>query len=147
MNGLDEAIQQFELSKRLWLIFATTQMEWFGKTVTQEMKDQPPLGHPPGGPHPQGGAEPVFGQDAYIDQTGYLTRSIGYTVSLWQAHHAVLAVFATAPYADAVEFGTTHSRAYPFFWPVFTKYLPQLEERMQEAAERAIGQAVNRHAN
>lgn len=146
MAGLDEAIQQYEMAGKLWLLFATTQMEWFGKTVTEEMVNQPPFGHPWGGPHPGAGEQPVFGQHAFIDHSGYLARSIGYTIELWQGQRAVISVFATAPYADAVEFGTTHSRAYPFFWPVFMKYLPQLEGRMQEAAERAIATAANRGA-
>lgn len=147
MQGLDEAIRQYELAGRLWLIFATTQLEWFGKTVTTEMKEQPPLGHPPGGPHPLSRDEqPVFGEHAYIDRTGYLTRSIGYTIDLWQGHRAVVSVFALAPHADAVEFGTMRSRPYPFFWPVFNKYLPQLEERLHEAAERAVATAANRAA-
>ena len=144
MTGHDLAIDNLQLAKHLMLIYCQVQLDWFGRTVIDEMQKQPPLGHPPGGPHPPDGELPVFGEHAYIDRTGYLTRSMGYTVELWQGHRATVSVFALAPYADAVEYGTTHSRPYPFFFPVFYKYLPILHARLQAAAERAFNDAANR---
>lgn len=139
--GIDEAIQRADRLQRLFLIYVNAQLDWFGETVTTEMK----RGHPPGGPHPEVPGElPVFGEHRYIDQTGALTRSIGFTIEQWSNFTIRVHVFAMMPYAIAVEMGTPTSRPYPFFWPVFYKYVPLLMERVRLAVAQAFDEAKDR---
>lgn len=94
-----------------------------GERATLEMH----AGHPPGGPHPGPGETPQYHEHAYIDRTGWLTESVGFHIEQvfpWDPSTGAaprlptLLVYATAPYAEAVEHGVPgHSRAYPFFWP------------------------------
>jgi hypothetical protein len=93
-------------------------MEWFGKTVSEAAKDD----------HP------------YEDHTYVLTRSIGYTVESWSAKTVQVNVYAMAPYAEAVEYGTAKSRAYPFLFPQFYRFLDPLQVKLQNAVNRAISE-------
>ncbi len=80
-------------------------------------------GHPPGG-HPA----------QYEDRTGLLTASVGWSIEAMPSWNPAtgsaaklpsLYVFAKAPYADLVEYGTPKSRAYPFFWPAVERTLAE----------------------
>lgn len=76
-------------------------LEWYGKTATDEMREQ----------HDRDAHE----IQRYINRTYYLTTSIGYDVEKAGGSWRVR-MFAPPYYAEAVEFGTPRSRAYPFFW-------------------------------
>lgn len=78
-------------------------LEWYGKTATTAMKDK----------HDADAHE----IQRYINRTYYLTTSIGYDVVKLGAEIWRLRMFAPPFYAEAVEYGTPRSRAYPFFWP------------------------------
>lgn len=137
--GIDEAIARADYAQRLFLLYVGEQLDWFGASATKEMRQ----GHPPGGPHPNPGEMPIFGDHRYIDRTGQLTRSIGYSVEQWNNFKAIVLVFAMAPYAEKVEQGEPNkSRPYPFFYPVFYKYLPILMARIPAAVERAFADAI-----
>lgn len=117
-------------------------LHWFGETAVEFMKD----GHPPGGPHPAGKDLPVYGENRYIDDTGWLTDSIGYTIEpyhTWTPGEGLasalptLRVFATAPYASAIEFGVPgHARPYPFFWPTIELLLPEASAKIAAVMEQ-----------
>lgn len=111
-------------------------LRWMGNTASERLKQ----GHPPGGPHPGPGELPVYGTHAYIDRTGWLTASMGFTLEPYRTWDPktgtasalpTLYIFATAPHADAVEWGVPgHSRPYPFFWPLIEELLPLAMERV-----------------
>jgi hypothetical protein len=113
-------------------------LKWLGETAVEKMREN----HPPGGPHPGPGETPVYGEHAYIDRTQWLTDSIAYTLEAWAPWDPksgtasalpTLTIVATAPHADAVEFGVPgHSRAYPFFWNSIEELLPQASEKLAE---------------
>jgi hypothetical protein len=119
------AIQQWMANVEMFALYhqkAIDMLARLGAAAVETMKS----GHPPGGPHPPDGEMPVYGDHAYIDRTGWLTDSIGMEFEppgQWDPTAGpapplpTLWLFATAPYADAVESGTPHSRPYPFFWP------------------------------
>jgi hypothetical protein len=117
-------------------------LRWLGETAVERMKE----GHPPGGPHPSPGETPVYGDHAYIDRTQWLTDSIGFTLEplkSWDpatgtaSTMPTLFLFATAPYASAVEYGVPgHSRANPFFWPTIEELLPVAAARLEYIVAR-----------
>lgn len=117
-------------------------LRWFGETAVETMKS----GHPPGGPHPPDGEMPAYGENAYIDRSGWLTDSIAYTLEPFQTWSPsdgsasalpTLTIVATAPYADAIEFGVPgRARPYPFFWPTITVLLPEAMSRLADVMER-----------
>lgn len=109
-------------------------LELFGDRAVQTIKNQPPQGHPPGGPHPGPGELPVFGRHAYIDRTGYLSQSI----TSHRLGDRRLQIMASAPYAEDVEYGTPRSRPYPFFWPVVHELEPTFEPAIGQAVEDAL---------
>lgn len=118
VTGIDEALARLDGIQQRLRLFITIELEWFGRTVTQEMV----LTH------------------SFQNVTGRLERSIGYSVEQWTANAVVLNVFATAPYAQAVEEGTPTSQPYPFFWPTFYKWLPELQLRLQKAVDAAFAE-------
>lgn len=119
MEGLDEMIERVGgLSQQIKLNL-TVELEWFGRTATQEM----------------------ITQHEFINRTGRLERSIGYHIEVVN-DHLQLHVYALAPYAVAVEEGVPgHSRPYPYFWPAFYKHLPELMERLDAAVHSALEDA------
>jgi hypothetical protein len=119
LTGLDEAKLAAEIAERLMLQYVEAELEWFGQTVSQDAKED----------HP------------YQDRTGELTRSIGFTVESWAMNRIQVNVFATATYAEAVEFGTSKSRPYPFLFPKFYLHLDELQFRIQAAVNKAIADA------
>jgi hypothetical protein len=121
VTGIDQAIRGADAAEKLYRQAIAETLEWFGKTVSQEVKDD----------HP------------YIDRTGVLTRSVGYSVESWRGKFLVVNVFATATYAEAVEYGTSRSRPYPFLFPKFYKYLDELQQRLQIAVNAAIAAGGN----
>jgi hypothetical protein len=90
---------------------------------------------------------PVYGKNAYIDRTGWLTSSVGYSLESmpsWDPSQGTapafptLTIYATAPHADAVEYGVPgHSRPYPFFFPLLYELLPELTARIEGVMARA----------
>lgn len=124
-------------------------LQWLGETAVEKMKE----GHPPGGPHPGPGELPVYGEHAYIDRTQWLTDSIGYSIepySTWDPTTGTasalptLLIFATAPHADAVEYGVPgHSRPYSFFWPTVEELLPVAAARIADLMDRYNGMTEN----
>jgi hypothetical protein len=77
-------------------------LEWYGKTATDQMKEQ----------HDRD----AHAIQRYVNRTYYLSTSIGYDVArvsdgMWRVR-----MFAPPFYAEAVEYGTPKSAAYPFFW-------------------------------
>jgi hypothetical protein len=70
----------------------------------------------------------------FQNRTFQLEHSIGFS----QDEDVSVTVFAMAPYASQVEFGVPgHSRPYPFFWPVWFKWLTLLEEKLKDDWPRA----------
>jgi hypothetical protein len=115
-TGIEETIARLDGIARQIAINVSEVLDWFGRTVTEEMQ----------------------ADHTFQNITGRLERSIGYTVESWSAGTVQANVFAMAPYAQAVEEGTPTSRPYPFFWPVIYKYLPELQERLQKAVTAAF---------
>lgn len=117
-------------------------LRWLGEAAVEKMKE----GHPPGGPHPGGGEMPVYGENAYIDRSSWLTASIGFSLEpmrTWDPFTGTastlptLLLFATAPYASAVEYGVPgHSRPYPFFWPTIEELSPLAAARCEHIVEK-----------
>lgn len=116
LTGIDQAIAGVDKVFELYFLYISQELDWFGKTVSEEAKND----------HP------------YMDHTFTLTRSIGYTVEGWTGRTVQVNVFATASYAGEVEFGTSKSRAYPFLFPKFYLYLGELQNRLQAAVNRAF---------
>lgn len=115
VTGIEETLARIDSLERQILLNVAIELEWFGRTVTDEM----------------------VADHTFQNITGQLERSIGYTVESWSAGTIQANVFAMAPYAQAVEEGTPTSRPYPFFWPVIYKYLPVLQDRLQKAVDLA----------
>ncbi|XES76374.1 MAG: HK97-gp10 family putative phage morphogenesis protein [Candidatus Bathyarchaeia archaeon] len=65
-------------------------------------------------------------------RTGRLKTSIYARTQEWQAQ-----VGATAPYAAAIELGSSSRRARPFLQPALQKRLPELERTLRQAIESA----------
>ncbi|MCW4017363.1 MAG: HK97 gp10 family phage protein [Candidatus Bathyarchaeota archaeon] len=65
-------------------------------------------------------------------RTGYLKNSLYTRVQDWQVQ-----IGARAPYAAAVERGTSNRGARPFLQPAVQKRLPDLERVLREALESA----------
>lgn len=116
VTGIEEVFDRLDSLERQIQINVAIELEWFGRVTTEEM----------------------VATHTFQNITGRLERSIGYTIESWSAGHIQANVFALAPYAQAVEEGTPTSRPYPFFWPVFYKYLPELQERLQKAVSLAF---------
>lgn len=116
ITGIDQAIRGVDKAQELLLKYVAEALDWFGKTVSEAAKED----------HP------------YQDRTGELTRSIGYTVESWNGRTAQVNIFATASYAESVEFGTSKSRAYPFLFPQFYRFLDVLQVKLQDAVNRAL---------
>jgi hypothetical protein len=116
ITGIDQTIRGVDAAEKLYQQAIAETLEWFGKTVSEEVKAD----------HP------------YIDRTGGLTRSVGYTVESWRGRFIQVNVFATMPYAEAVEYGTSRSRPYAFLFPKFYKYLGELQQRLQIAVNAAL---------
>jgi hypothetical protein len=118
-------------------------LRWFGEQAVTIMKEA----HPPGGPHPAMGELPVYPAHKYIDRSGWLTDSIGFTLEPFQVWEPgagsapalpTLTIFATAPYAVAVEYGVPgHSRPFSFFWPTIERLLPEAAERIAAIMTKA----------
>lgn len=115
-TGIEETIARLDgLEKQVALNVAEV-LRWFGDTVTQEM----------------------IATHTFQNITFRLEQSIGFTVESWAAGRIQVNIFALAPYAQAVEEGTPSSRPYPFFWPVFYKWLPELQPRLTAAVDAAF---------
>ena len=115
-TGIDDALDRLDGLERAIRLAIVVELERWGRVVTEEM----------------------IQTHSFQNITGRLERSIGYTVEEWRSNAVVLTVSALAPYAEAVETGTPNSRPYPFFWPSFYKYLPDLEPRLAAAIAEAI---------
>ncbi len=115
VTGIEDTLARLDGLERQIATNVAAELEWFGKTTSEEM----------------------VATHSFKNITGQLERSIGYTVESWSAGKILVNVFAMAPYAQAVEEGTPTSRPYPFFWPVYYKYLPELQERLQKAVDAA----------
>jgi hypothetical protein len=116
VTGIDQAIRGADAAEALFIKAIEADLEWFGETVSTDAKKD----------HP------------YIDRTGELTRSIGYTVESWRGRILQVNVFATASYAEAVEYGTARSRAYPYLFPKFYQYLDALQAKLKVSVNAAI---------
>ena len=69
--------------------------------------------------------------------TGELRRSIG--VHIARSDKGVTgAVYASAPYAKAVELGTLKSRAQPFLYPAYRENAAQIKSALQMQLRRAL---------
>ena len=119
LEGVDQAKLGAEHLQRTMIPHVEAAMDWFGRTVVAEAKAD----------HP------------YQDQTGALTASIGYSLTK-SVVGPVVTVFATVPYADAVEFGTATSRPFPFLFPKFFDLLPEALLRMHIAFNAAFEEAA-----
>jgi hypothetical protein len=91
----------------------------------------------------------VFGEGAkdemvrthtFQNRTFRLEGSIDYDVIGFEGSgQPHVTVFALTSYASQVEFGVPgRSRPYPFFWPVFYKWLALLEEKLKDDWPRAF---------
>ena len=119
VEGLDAAISRMDGLRQQLILNMTVALEWFASTVTNEM----------------------ITQHSFQNRTGRLERSIGYTLNMVD-NQLQLQVFALAPYAVAVEQGVPgHSAPYPFFWPTFYKWLPDLYLKLEEGVESALSLA------
>jgi len=125
VTGIEEVLNRLDSLERQILLNVAIELEWFGRTVTDEM----------------------VADHSFQNITGQLERSIGYTIESWNLGTIQANVFAMAPYAQAVEDGTPSSRPYPFFWPVIYKYLPVFQERLQRAVDLAYEAFGERRAS
>ena len=72
---------------------------------------------------------------SFQNRTFRLEGSIDYDVTL-----SAVTVFALTEYASEVEFGVPgRSRPYPYFWPVWYKWIAMLEEKLTDDWPRALG--------
>lgn len=95
LRAVDQLIAQMEYVPR-------GPLEKYGHDATSEMKEQ----------HDRD----AHAIQRYVNRTFYLSTSIG-----WEVQHPSDAVwrlrmFAPPWYAEAVEYGTSRSQPYPFFW-------------------------------
>jgi hypothetical protein len=77
----------------------------------------------------------------FQNRTFRLERSIDFDVVAFVPgqENARATVFALTEYASQVEFGVDgRSRPYPFFWPVWYKWLALLEEKLRDDWPRAF---------
>jgi hypothetical protein len=95
LDAIDRLIAEVQVSPRLPL-------EKYGRDATTAMKDQ----------HERDAHQ----IQRYVNRTYYLTTSIGYEVQRIAQDTWRLRMFAPPYYAEAVEYGTAKSAAYPFFW-------------------------------
>jgi len=116
-TGIDDALARLDGLERQIKLNIVVELERFGRVCTEEM----------------------IQTHTFQNITGQLERSIGYTVESYGTS-IVLNLFATAPYAQAVEEGTPTSRPYPFFFPVFYKHFAELQDRLQRAVTEAVEQ-------
>lgn len=110
-TGIQETIA--ELDRRLALAKSGIEadMAWFGEGAKAEM----------------------IATHTFQNRTFRLEGSIDYDVHQFDLDGAYVTVFALTGYATQVEFGQPgRSRPYPFFWPIWYKWVPLLEEKMQE---------------
>lgn len=121
VTGIDDRIRAVQGVERQLKLNIVVALEWFGRTVREEM----------------------IHTHTFRNRTGRLERSMGYTVEAWTASTIQINVFALAPYARAVEEGTSRSRPYPYFWQVFYKHLTELYRRLQAAVDSAFMDAVD----
>lgn len=122
VTGLDAVLA--DIDNRLARMSAgiRADLDWFGDTTTTEMRET----------------------HTFVNRTGYLESSINYAVLLREGHWDVN-VEASAWYAEQVEFGhpgPPPARPYPFFWPVFYKWEPELWERVQATVDRELSGGV-----
>ncbi len=118
VTGLDAVLADIDRRVEAMHAGIRNDLDWFGDTTTQEMRDT----------------------HTFVNRTGYLESSINYRVAMrdgaWGAE-----VEASAWYAEQVEFGhpgPPPARPYPFFFPVFYRWEPELWERMQGTVERTL---------
>lgn len=95
LDAIDRLIAEMQVVPRVPL-------ERYGKDATDAMKDQ----------HERD----AHAIQRYVNRTYYLTTSIGYEVQRVASDTWRLRMFAPPSYAEAVEYGTPKSAAYPFFW-------------------------------
>lgn len=77
----------------------------------------------------KGSADEMVRTHTFQNRTYRLEGSIGHSVEPFENGQAFASVFALTSYASLVEFGVPgKSRPYPFFWPVFYKWLPLLRD-------------------
>ncbi len=103
-SGLEEtvdAISELEQAVQDAIVAAQTR---YGQTATALMK----ANH----------ANDAHEIKRYVNRTWDLTNSIAFAVAQWAGDLSTLTMEAgrDLDYAEAVEQGTSHSRAYPFFW-------------------------------
>ena len=92
----------------------------------------------------KGAADEMILTHTFQNRTFRLEHSIGtswreFDVDVAVGQNASASVFALADYASQVEFGVPgRSRPYPFFWPVWYKWLALLEEKLRDDWPRAF---------
>lgn len=118
-TGVNETVRRVHDLPARYRDYIESDLRWFGETVSKAAKED----------HP------------YQDRTGQLTASIGFEIHEFQSGRAQVIVFATMPYAEAVEYGTPTSRPYPYLYPKFYQYLPELMLRLQASLDRAFEEA------
>lgn len=100
-------------------------LERYGKTATDEMKEQ----------HDRD----AHAIQRYVNRTYYLTTSIGWDVARVSGGSWRLRMYAPPFYAEAVEYGTPKSAAYPFFWVEVYGHQPAALADMTKAFMDALG--------
>lgn len=88
----------------------------------------------------QGAKDEMVRTHTFQNRTFRLERSIDYDIIAFTPENPARGVvFALTEYASDVEFGIPgRSRPYPFFWPVYYKWLALLEEKLSEDWPRAF---------
>lgn len=91
----------------------------------------------------KGAAEEMVETHTFQNRTYRLEESIGYDVDgFGGGNRAQVEVHAEAPYASQVEFGhpgPPPARPYPFFYPVWYKRVPLLDNQLQTTVDAALG--------
>lgn len=118
LTGVDDAIAELESRFSAAKDAVVEDLKWFGQGAKQEMIDT----------------------HTFQNRTFRLEGSIDFDVVHFTTVGPYVVVFALTEYASQVEFGVPgRSRPYPFFWPVWYKWVPLLEERMQASWRHGFG--------
>ena len=125
LTGLQDALDRLDGVERAYQEAVIVEFRHWAEFVTHRMKEK----------H-DADAHDI---QRYVNRTWYLTNSIGYTIEPWRSGKATLLVFATAPYAQAVEEGIPgRSRPYPFFWHEIYGFQDLLIENLRQAVAEAV---------
>ncbi len=120
ITGVEEALRDVDARFEAMRDGIEGDLDTFGRDAAQEMVDT----------------------HTFQNRTFRLEGSIGYDVTPFgPTNHASVELHAMADYASEVEeghMGPPAARPYPFFWPVFYKRAPLLDNQLQVTVDNAL---------